>query len=310
MPGTIEGRVFHDENANCQFDPSEAAFSGWQVAAVLQSTADTVFATTSSNGSYFLPVNFGTYEVFLLPPNNLWMPCTPSYQLLVDAASAVNTAYFAMQPQVFCPLLRVDVGTNLLRPCIGRTYRVKYCNKGTDAALGAYVEVALDPLLFLTDNTNSATDLGNNTYRFEIGNVPPGFCGEFWFKANLACWATPGATHCVEAHIFPDSTCAPINPFWDASNIELLAVCENGEAKFTITNTGLGNMAAPLPYLVIEDNVLLRPGEVMLFQLESGADTTVVFPAVGSTLRLETQQSWPSLRHADGGLGGRLRCNG
>ncbi len=49
LPGTIEGRVFSDENANCQFDPSEAAFSGWQVAAVLQSTTDTVFATTSSN---------------------------------------------------------------------------------------------------------------------------------------------------------------------------------------------------------------------------------------------------------------------
>ncbi|MBK8567832.1 MAG: hypothetical protein IPN76_32060 [Saprospiraceae bacterium] len=289
--GALEGRVFNDENANCQFDTGEQGLIGWQVAVVRQNTTDTIFINTNNIGGYEQNLNIGTYEVFVLPPNNLWASCAGPFLLNVTNGPNATYAEFPMQAQAVCPRLWVDIGTNLIRPCVQSTYTVKYCNEGTDAAIGAYVEVALDPLLFLTASQFPATDIGNNTYRFDIGDVQLGACGEFWFKANLACWATPGATHCVEAHIFPDSICAPTNPIWDGSNIELQAVCNNGEVKFTIANTGLGNMAAPITYLVIEDNVLLRPDEEMLFQLAAGADTTVVFPAAGNTLRLETQQA-------------------
>ncbi len=288
--GALGGRVFNDVNLNCLFDPGEQPFVGWQVAAVRQNTTDTIFINTNNAGGFSRYVNTGTHEVFVLPPNNLWASCAGPYLLNVDDSNSAF-AEFPMQAQAICPRLRVDVGTNQLRPCMQSNYVVKYCNDGTDAALAAYVEVALDPLLFLTGSQFPATDLGNNTYRFDIADVPLGACGEFWFKANLACWATPGATHCVEAHIFPDSICAPPNPIWDGSNIELSATCENSEVKFTITNTGQGNMSAPITYLVIEDNVLLRPDEAMLFQLEAGGDTMVVFPSNGRTLRLQTQQA-------------------
>ncbi len=81
---------------------------------------------------------------------------------------------------------------------------------------------------------------------FELGDLDIGECGDFSFKAFLDCNSEVGLTHCVESHIYPDSTCSSLNAQWDGSSVELAAECMGDSVVMRITNSGWGDMATSL----------------------------------------------------------------
>lgn len=97
-----------------------------------------------------------------------------------------------------------------------------------------------------------------------------------------------GQTHCVEAHIFPDSTCIPIDPLWDESSIMVNAECLGDSIEFTIRNVGIGDMSDSLEYMVVEEDLIWHKAN---FQLDSGDDFKFSKPANGEYHRIEAQQS-------------------
>jgi len=64
--------------------------------------------------------------------------------------------------------------------------------------------------------------LGDNLYSFDLADIDVGKCGSFQIDVYVDCDSTQiGQTHCVEAHIYPDSICTPALPLWDGSSIDL-----------------------------------------------------------------------------------------
>ncbi|MEO6039363.1 MAG: T9SS type A sorting domain-containing protein, partial [Saprospiraceae bacterium] len=182
----------------------------------------------------------------------------------------------------------IAVGT--LRPCQPSTYWVHYCNNGAMTATGASVVVTIDPALIVTNSTIPWTVIGGNTYSFDLGDLSPEECGSFTIDVVVPCSDPVGTTYCAEAHAYPDTGCAPNNANWDGSQIEVTASCIGDSVVFTIHNIGLGAMQNPLNYIVIEDNILVMqvPGQ---FQLGPNESISAAFPANGSFLRIEAQQS-------------------
>ncbi|MEZ4932097.1 MAG: T9SS type A sorting domain-containing protein [Saprospiraceae bacterium] len=284
----IEGTVTWDTLENCLLDAGEPALAGWLVQAI--DGNKTFYGTTDANGYYNIPVEPGDYTVSLVPLNSLWGIC--QFDVLVSLPNLDETAtvdFLAFKIPT-CPLLTIDISTPRLRRCFGGNfYNVNFCNEGTAPATNAYVEIIFDEYLTLDASSIPSTDLGNNTYQFNVGDLDVGECGSFWTLMTVSCDAVLGETHCTEAHIYPDTLCLPPNAMWSGAAIDLNVSCTDS-VRFTITNVGTAAMTNPLEYVVIEDIVMYMQAPPPNINLGAGDSYEVVVSANGSTWRLEVEQ--------------------
>lgn len=283
----IEGNVLNDVNIDCLIDASDVPLDGWLVEASIGTAS--FYATTDAAGFYSLPVDPGSYVVSIYPATNLWEPCENGIDASPASIDEIVVVDFLVEKLPGCPQMTVDISSWLLRRCFSNNYyNVSYCNLGTEDALDAYVELQVDEFLNVLSASIPFQDLGDDLYRFEIGDVAVNECGTFNVNVEVSCDAVLGQTHCTEAHIFPDTLCGAPDPNWSGADLETQVECSDS-VYFTITNTGTGTMSEPLQYVVIEDAVMymeqsdgppLGPGE----------EHTIAVPANGSTWRLEVTQ--------------------
>lgn len=281
----LEGNIFNDLDLSC-LNEEEASQIEWLVRA--EGAQETYYEISDSSGNYCLPLSTGDYTVALTLPSPYWGTCDNEVPIsLVNADTAIID--FATQAIIDCPYMEVDIAAPFLRRCFPNEYYVSYCNKGTVTGENAYIEVELDQFLLFEDATRPWMDLGDNTYRFDLGDVAAGYCGRFKIEVLLDedCEATLlGQTHCVEAHIYPDTLCLS-TPDWSGASIEVDAQCTGDSVLFSITNVGNAPTSESLNYIVIVDQVILLEGN---FNLGPGESRTIAQPADGTTKRLEAQQ--------------------
>ena len=289
----IRGTVFRDENSDCDRQPgSEAVLSGWPVRAVAQSNGAIYLGVTDSSGYYSIKVPLGlvAFDVSLAVPFNYGGDsCYTSYEAFftMPNKSEEYVQDFPVQLSFECPLLFVDLATPRIRPCFPGIYYVQYANLSSQTVTGTYVDVTLDDALLFQNSSLPETDLGNQVYRFQTGDLAPGEGGQFTINFFTGCETQFGATHCTEAHIFPDSICGN-DPSWSGADVTVQAVCGNDSVYLSIKNVGTGPNVGPLNYIVVED-VLMRNSSI--FQLNPGQTMLLdPLPATGATIRLQAEQ--------------------
>lgn len=287
------GKLYTDVNANCLFDSLDIPHPNRQVLVL----PDSSLVPTDQNGDFHLFLQAGSHTVVPLPdPNGLWGQTCPSTNSLPisfpgqhDSIVGLDFAYEALASS---PQMWVEVGGLASRPCFGNTFYISHCNLGSDTAFGAHVELVLDSnYSFDTSNLPLAGQNGS-VLSFTLGDVPPGECGSFWIKADLACDnSLTGRTLCIEAHIFPDSLGVPPNPVWDGSSLEVVAACQGDSSVcFTVSNSGnpqTGSMQGPSEWHLYENGGLILLGQI---QLCGGCDSTLCFPGNGNTFHLAVDQ--------------------
>jgi len=281
----VIGRVLRDAIENCVEDATEAALPGWLVTA--SGEPGTLYTLTDSLGAYSMDVDTGTWFVSVLPPAGYWSPCEDSLQVDILQFGDTLSLDFPVQAVYECPLLDVDVTTPFLRRCFENTYYVRYYNYGTAAAPNALISIELDPFLAVIGSNLPYTQSGDTLY-FLVGHLESLAGGNFEFTALLDCDSTIlGQTHCVEAHILPDSLCYEFNPDWDGAQLEVDGFCMGDSVIVTITNTGLGMLSA-VEYIIVEDQIMFRRS---VLQLAAGEDTTFVLYPGGSTVTIIVNQT-------------------
>ena len=190
-------------------------------------------------------------------------------------------------PEADCPVMLVDVGTPFIRRCFDNTYTVQYCNYGLQTANDAFIDLSFDEHLELISSEKEFELLDNQQIRIQLGDVPSAFCDRFQLTFKASCEAELGATHCVEAKIFPDTLCTPPSEDWSGAAIEVTGNCSGDSVQFQIKNIGDGDMLTPSKFIVIEDVILRQEGEVQLLAQES---VTFSLPANGSFYRMQAAQ--------------------
>jgi uncharacterized repeat protein (TIGR01451 family) len=281
----IVGQVRLDLGGDCVADAAPLGLlSNWVVRAA--GPAGAYYATTDTTGAFVLPVVSGSYSVELLPRSGIWSVCTPP--ALVELTDIeVETLDFNASSTANCPVMTVELSTAFLRRCFDSSYKVFYCNDGTAPVQDAYVDVLFDPLLSVVSATIPWTSATGNSYRFPVGDMESGECGQFSVTVAVSCDAELGQVHCSTAHIYPDSICGPVSPLWSRADLEVEGRCEEGEAVFTIRNVG-DDMTEPSSYVIIEDIMIQMTGET--FQLDAGETREVSLPGNGSSWRIEVDQ--------------------
>lgn len=287
----ISGHIYSDLNGNCTADPGEDMYRDRPVEAA---GPHIYYSSADSAGFYFIESDTGTYSVSAVMPYPYWNvsscasnPDTVSFPVPYDSV----VVDFPMQPTVICPGMAVSMTHTPLRCGVTSAYHFEACNYGTTGD-DAYVVVELDPYLNVTSSTIpwNLPQFGN-TYVFDLGYLDSWDCTTFSLSVLLACDSTVvvGQTHCVEAHIYPDSLCTPPSPFWDGVSVKLTGFCTASEdsVKFWIHNTSTINMATPGNVIVLEDNIMRLNTN---FDLDAGDSTLIALPANGSTWSCKAAQ--------------------
>ncbi|HFC00483.1 MAG TPA: hypothetical protein ENJ53_06720, partial [Phaeodactylibacter sp.] len=284
----IQGNIYHDEDDDCMFDNGEVPLEGW---VVLADGAESYFSITDEEGNYSILCDTGNYVLRVVAPNELWATC-PTYEafpLVLNDLFDTTTFDVPIQSVVDCPHMVVDISAPALRRCFENTYYIKYCNDGTLDESNALVQVQFDEYLEVNSSSLGYTDLGDNLFSFDIGNVGVGACGTFSINVTVDCDSTVlGQTHCVEAHIYPDSLCVIPSMAWDGSNLEITGTCVGDSVIFEIENVGTGAMSEPTVTKIVEDDIVVF---IQVTDLPPGATKTIVYHPQGATLRAVAQQT-------------------
>ncbi len=281
----IKGRVYFDENNNCQYDSGESWLQGWTIIAE-GSNGDKYYGTTSVLGNYTVTATPGTYDVRVVAPNALWGVCQASITGITITPQNFGQANFAAQSVDTCPYMEVNLTSFYLRRCFNNLYGVDFCNKGTEDATNTSIEVTLDPYFINVTSSIPWSSVNGNTYTFDIGDVPVGFCGSFAIGFELDCSAALGQTHCSSAHIYPEPPCTPVPAQWEGGDLEITGECLGTDVKFTATNHG-DDMTEPVNYIVIEDIMIQMTGQI---HLDNGQSDEIFKTANGSTWRMQANE--------------------
>lgn len=289
----IRGQIFQDDNGNCSFDEGETPLLGWQVEIENNQRSRRIVA--NANGSFALSVDENnTYTVRVIPPLALWELCETSYEVTIgeNPTDQPPILEFAAKTTRDCPFPTVDVSTPFLRRCFENVYTVRYENIGTTPALDAYIELKLDEDIDFNSASVESSDLGNNTFRFDLGDLAVSQNGMFKVFVTVNCDnAELGQTHCTEAIIFPISDCLK-SPLWSEADLAIEARCiEDETLAFTVKNIGTGDMTDEQQFTIIEGMIMLYGSEnERQFKLRSGEELLYELPANGRSYRLETPQ--------------------
>jgi hypothetical protein len=256
----ISGRVFVDNNGNCQQDGDDKPFLNAIVEAVNRNDPNRVFRTRvlDSFGYYTIALDTGIYDLRLrgIPP--MWSACSDNISFDTDFEYKQAPRSFGLRPTtVLCPQLDVNVSTPFIRACSTSVYRVRFCNNGSATAPNAYVTLQLDSLLNFQNANIPAQNLGKGLYRFDIGNIAVGKCGDFDVRIAPSCTTVRvGQTLCVQAHIYPDAPCFT-SPNWSGASLKVTASCDADSLRFTVQNIRTAaSSGANINSVVIQDEVL------------------------------------------------------
>jgi len=278
----VEGRIARNENIDCSGN-TQIGLYNWIVE--VSNAQNTYYTNTDENGFYKRIVQPGDYNVKAYPFTAAWGFCNNDEAVSLPNIGDEAIANFDAKAEALCPHMTVSLSTPFLRRCFSNTYYVAYCNQGTEAAEDAYVEVELDNDLIFLGSPIPHTQNGQ-IVTFDLGTVDLG-CFDFSFEVEVSCESELGQTHCTTATVYPNGRCGGALAEWDGAIIDVVATCEGGNVKFTVSNDSEVNMLGSSSFIVVEDDVMTETGS---FTLDALTSEDFIFPAEGQTYRLNAMQ--------------------
>ncbi len=280
-------RVFHDSIPNCIADSFEQEIHGVRV--TLEILPSGLFATGFSGTGIGLVVYSGPGDtlvrVYTSGTSNLGLGCTNIFEFPVAVNDTSLSIDFPIQAGQ-CPQIGVDISGSPPRPCFDKVYYLRAFNQGLDAAQNVYADVKLDPNLLFQSSSISGTPLGNNTWRFQLGNIPALGVKLFNITYQLNCDVPLGQVICSEAIVFPDTVCVP-NGGWSGASVLADVVCDGDSVVFTLANNTIIPTTSNLGYIIAEDLIMYRQD---MFNINPMDSIRIAVPANGSTWHVSAEQ--------------------
>lgn len=301
----VNGSIYNDQNNNCIQEFTETGIGEIQI----HIEPSNLITQTNNNGVWGIDSLVpGNYTAVVDTTSINWgASCNSTLTFIVNSLdeciTAGNIGLFNTNP---CTEPDVSIFAPSLRRCFSnRIVYVSACNQaeGIGTIDSSYLDVELDLLLTVDGASLPYTDLGNNIFRFETGDIYPGQCVNFTLSTTVSCNAQNGQTLCMDATLHPAESCVfdsiPSDPItsdgvggtlngfpqpctlpWDQSSLSVDGWCQGDSVYFSITNTGDpvgGDMECYSPMWVTIDGVVTYTDSIMI----NGSET-VVFSYFGN----------------------------
>lgn len=295
----LSGKLYRDVNGNCAQDAEELEQTlPYVLVKAVSDQGKAYVQRTSYDGAYSLEVDPGSYRLYVILPDNtasLWTVCdTPEVTASVVGQS-LSVPPIGLRPEVLCPNLYLSLNNSILRPCTSSFWSVLCRNTGTENASDVVVRLVADTRLTYVNSTHPLISQTGNIYDFDLGTLKVGDLQVLRVEFAVNCSISIGSTLCMEASVFPDTTCTPPDSLWDGSHLTLKSLCTDS-LIFHIMNTGAG-MSGPCEYVIIEDQIMLQNDYILL---AAGQDTMLIVqspkPEASYYLRVQQRPGHPAGR--------------
>lgn len=292
----IQGKVFVDENGNCNKDENERGLAGRIVVA----EPGDYYDMTDLNGNFRIVVDEGNRN---LKVRQVFKPtldyvveqsCPAGNQSISVSLTGSGKEYsgynFGNKGQ-FCALLNVSLIKDRMRRCFpGQTF-IHYSNEGSEYVEDAKIELKIPSVLRIQNSTIPFSKLNDTTIVFHTGILPQGGGGTIVMNDSIMCGdeTIRGRTYCMEAKISPANSCLLNKENWDKSNLIIKSRClANGILQAVILNQGTGNMSDSTELRVYYNSVLVFKKQM---KIPAGDSLALKIPASGKTVRIEADQN-------------------
>lgn len=275
----IHGRVTYNPIVDCE--GSETAIGVPHASLTFVSEDQQRQVVTSPNGTYRVTVPIGTTEIILEAPNSTLSPCVEGPISVTLTENEDLELDLGLSEENLCAVPVIDISAPFLRRCFNSTYYVSYANQGTLTAEGLVAEVVLDDFLTYVSSSIAVSQQLGNRLIFELPALQAFETASFSIEVEVNCTSDLGQEHCTEATISSGTSCPePLGAQLVAS-----AECDGDSLRFEIENIGDATPLNPVPYIVVEDEVMLRNGDT---QLPPGERLTFAIFAGEATMHLAT----------------------
>jgi Secretion system C-terminal sorting domain len=271
--GRIQGRIFEDNNNNCQFDGIENGL-GYLLIVAQNTQNQQFYALSDSFGNYIFDIQPDSYNlsVNLAYDGLYWSACTSTQPTIVVVAAQIDTVFLGFQPATAASLIRFELSASRLEPCKKGLITLAAQNIGTDTAFSYTTKLILDKQLtnFATISSPSFvtfSQLANDTillnfqyttgHSYKLQNLQ-----QFVFSVDVSCNASSRTLFYNKLLLINDDTLT-IRPIWNDAILTVKNECNTDTVNFQIENKGATNQN-PIEYFVIEDNIMLRQGTINL----------------------------------------------
>lgn len=284
----LQGKVTRDDNANCLSDAVEAGVENILIRAT--NAENTAYAYTDNEGNYSLNLPQGTHILSYFTPSFYWETCEENIEITFANHTDVIEKDFSLAVITDCPALYIDLANPFIRNCFDNNFHVTYENRGTAVAEAAYAEIILPEGMIIDNTSIPFDDTSYPIYRFELGDISEGDGGSLSFTSYVDCEVYDlGQSLCFQANIYPSTYCLPTDN-WSGASIEVDAECIGDTLlNFRATNVGEAATTTALEFIVIEDEVIMRQGDIPTGLVPTAAEFITV-PTNGGTYRLEVDQ--------------------
>ncbi len=287
----IQGRIYRDNNADCQPDSARSGIGNMIVTA----QPGDYYASSDADGNYRLTVDSGTYSVSQLIPvesgRTIEQRCPTSRTYAVAFKGynqTVSGKDFANQVDLR-PYLTVSVGSNRRRRCMTNRTIISFSNTGFADAENVQIHLKLPRLVSLKTADRTYTVGRDSVYVFAVGTLKANESGRILITDSVACSANiRGLTACTKVWITPSNQYRlPQNPAWDNSDIALGGKCiDNGRVQLVIKNIGQPMADSSEFRILVDAQLAFRKN----YRLAAGDSLVLRVPASGKTVRVEADQ--------------------
>ncbi|MEM9896472.1 MAG: hypothetical protein AAF789_08900, partial [Bacteroidota bacterium] len=247
----VEGFVFQDTISNCQIDSLEQGFEEVILRFKDVQSSFTYFDLTDSSGFYEIELPNGSYIPEIASPTVYHdLSCT-LFDTINVSGYEQDTLDYPFTITDYCPYNTVSVSSPFFTFNGPSSIYVEACNQGTMGSFSTIVEVELDSALSFIGANLTPSLVNGQTLVFDLDTLDVNECVFIHIHAQLDTLTQPGATHCIEAKIYPDTVC--IQPTWAGARISASSSCKNDSIRFTLNNKGADMIASNTATVYIDD---------------------------------------------------------
>ena len=301
----LSGRIWKDFQRNCQIDSIDELFNGPSIITAQIGNREYV-TTTDKSGTYQIQLpSSNAIRLRVTPSVAYWDPCQPLQVIQLNGDDTLNLDHH-YQPIANGPLLRVNSASTRFRPCSTSVYTIEVCNLGPQTAEDAYLQLRMPPQLSLVGLTDSAFIDTDSTYKILLPDIASLDCYRKELALDVVCDpVVAGLIACIHVRVFPDSISTLDGPY-RGGYIEVDGSCsDQNEIQFKILNRGAAATSIPIDYVVIEDHVIMRQGQV---ELDPGQIHAFDYSSSAQIVRLEAEQD-PNFPFASNPTAIVIGCN-
>ncbi len=289
MSHTIKGKIFADQNQNCQMENGEKGLENFAI----KINPLNGYTLSDKDGNFRVALPKGNYNLEVLAPEK------SKYLVEKSCTASVNFTSIAEVKEVNLgqkvkniPQLDVKIASNRRRRCFTNQTTITYENSGFADARNVQIKVLFPPFVKPVRSNLAWKSKLDSVLIYEIPFLSAGERKSFVITDSVVCGleSIRGLTQCTKVTISSSTTPnqPPISAQWNKADLVLEGYCLNKETvRFMVQNQGEGNMTDSLEYKVYFNNKLAR---IARFKLAAGADMALDIARKDRTVRFEVEQ--------------------